>query len=126
MPLAAAVGIVVVVLLLASIGTGQWLELRRHLPRSWPWIPATAAAWCLGLGAFFAIAPPLWQEGQPLAVGLLGALAMAVTMAAVTGWAALTLLKVQAVAGGLADGGLADGGLGAGVPRGGRREPKRR
>ncbi|WP_433874711.1 hypothetical protein [Sinomonas atrocyanea] len=83
--------------LLASIGTGQWLELRRHTARAWLWILATAGAWLLGLGAFFAIAPPLWNEGQPLvvvlAIGAVGAAAMAVSMAAVTGWAALHLLR---------------------------------
>ncbi|WP_430297876.1 hypothetical protein [Sinomonas sp. B1-1] len=83
--------------LLATIGAGQWLELRRHTARAWLWILATAGAWLVGLGAFFAIAPPLWHEGQPLvvvlAIGALGAAAMAVSMAAVTGWAALRLLR---------------------------------
>ncbi|GAB4097850.1 hypothetical protein [Sinomonas halotolerans] len=82
--------------LLASIGTGQWLELRRLVPHAWTWIVATAAAWCAGLGAFFAVATPLWTEGQPLwlvlAIGALGAAAMAVSMAAVTGWAARWLV----------------------------------
>jgi hypothetical protein len=86
--------------LLATIGAGQWLELRRHANRAWLWILATAAAWLVGLGAFFAIAPPLWNEGQPLvvvlAIGALGAAAMAVSMAAVTGWAALRLLRRHA------------------------------
>jgi hypothetical protein len=86
--------------LLATIGVGQWLELRRHADRAWLWIVGTAAAWLVGLGAFFAIAPPLWSEGQPLAVvlaiGALGAAAMAVAMAAVTGWAALRVLAGEA------------------------------
>lgn len=82
--------------LLASIGVLQWIELRQRLPGAWLWIPATAAAWCVGLGAFFAIATPLWTEGQSLpvvlAIGVLAAAAMAVSMAAVTGWAAVALL----------------------------------
>jgi hypothetical protein len=75
--------------LLATIGTAQWLLLRRLVPRAWRWIPATAAAWLAGLGVFFAVAPPLWQPGQPVAViaviGAAGGLAMAATVAAVTG-----------------------------------------
>ena len=82
-------------LLLLSIGTAQWLELRRHVPRSWRWIAVTALAWCLALGVFFAIAPPLWHEGQALwltiLIGAAAGLAMAVTMAAVTGWGLLRL-----------------------------------
>lgn len=92
-----ALGVLLGLALLTSIGLAQWLELRRHLRGAWLWVFATAAAWCVGLGSFFAIAPPLWNEGQPLllvlAVGALGALAMAVAMAAITGWAALVLLR---------------------------------
>ncbi|MDQ4492016.1 hypothetical protein RBS60_17585 [Sinomonas sp. ASV486] len=97
MPLTVAVGLVLGLVLLASIGVGQWLELRRHVPHAWIWVLATAAAWCVGLGAFFMIAPPLWNEGQPLilvlVIGALGAAAMAVAMAAVTGWAAVRLVR---------------------------------
>ncbi|MEA5453711.1 hypothetical protein SPF06_03155 [Sinomonas sp. JGH33] len=100
--LAAAAGIAVAALLLASIGTGQWLALRRVLPGAWMWIPSTAAASCVGLGAFFAVATPLWQEGQPfalvLAIGALAAAVMALGMAAVTGWAAGRLLRRSAAA----------------------------
>ena len=63
--------------------------------RSWRWIAVTALAWCLALGVFFAIAPPLWHEGQALwltiLIGAAAGLAMAVTMAAVTGWGLLRL-----------------------------------
>lgn len=96
-PLVVIAGVVLGCALLASIGVAQWLELRRHLAAAWVWVLATAAAWCVGLGAFFAIAPPLWNEGQPLplvlAIGALGAAAMATTMAALTGWAAVALLR---------------------------------
>lgn len=96
-PLTVAVGIVLGLALLASIGVGQWLELRHRVPHAWIWVVATAAAWCAGLGAFFMIAPPLWNEGQPLIlvllIGAFGAAAMAVAMAAVTGWAAVRLVR---------------------------------
>ncbi|GAB3278862.1 hypothetical protein GCM10027449_19180 [Sinomonas notoginsengisoli] len=96
-PLVVIAGIVLGIALLASIGVLQWIELRRHLVAAWAWVLATAAAWCAGLGAFFAIAPPLWNEGQTLplvlAIGALGAAAMAITMAAITGWAAVALLR---------------------------------
>lgn len=95
--LTAVLGLVVGLALLASIGVGQWFELRRHLAGGWIWVLATAAAWCAGLAAFFSIAPPLWTEGQSLplvlAIGALGAAAMALSMAAITGWAATSLLR---------------------------------
>lgn len=86
--------------LLASIGTAQWLVLRRHVPRAARWIVTTAGAWALGLAAFTAITTPLWQPGQPVvvvaAVGLLGGLVMAATVAALTGWALVRLLTPRA------------------------------
>lgn len=96
--LTAVLGLVVGLALLASIGVGQSFELRRHLTGGgWIWVLATAAAWCAGLAAFFSIAPPLWTEGQSLplvlAIGALGAAAMALSMAAITGWAATSLLR---------------------------------
>jgi len=91
---------VVSVALLATIGTAQWLVLRRLVQRNagagsaW-WIPATGAAWAAGLGGFFAVAPPLWQPGQPVAlvvgIGALGGLVMAAIVAALTGLAAVRL-----------------------------------
>jgi hypothetical protein len=83
--------------LLASIGTAQWLVLRRLVPGSAWWIPATAVAWLCGLAAFLAVAPPLWQDGQPVAlaaaIGGLGGLVMAAVVAALTGWAAVRLAR---------------------------------
>ena len=89
---AAGVGVA----LLCSIGAAQWLELRRHVPRAGRWVPATAAAWCAGLVVFSAVTSPLWQPGQPAvliaAIGAVGGLLMAVTVAAGTGWALIRLL----------------------------------
>lgn len=83
------VGFLAGIALLTSIGVAQWLELRRHIPHSWPWIPGTAAAWSVGLVIFLAISTPLWQPGQPPSlialIGVFAGIAMAVGMAMVTG-----------------------------------------
>ncbi|MGI5129983.1 hypothetical protein ACQEVB_24495 [Pseudonocardia sp. CA-107938] len=93
----AAGGAVLGAVLLASIGTAQWLVLRPVAPRSVFWIPATAAAWVVALGAFLAVSTPLWQPGQPFAltaaIGVLAGLVMAVTVAVVTLPAALRLTR---------------------------------
>jgi hypothetical protein len=82
--------------LLASIGTAQWLILRRHVDHAWRWIVATAAAWTVGLGVFLGFAMPLWRPGQPLAlivaIGVAGGLLMAATASAITGFALCRLL----------------------------------
>lgn len=84
-PLAALLGLA----LLCSIGFGQWTVLRHHVPRSRTWVPVNAVAWMLGLGVLLGIATPLWQEGQSpvlvIAIGALGGLGMALTVALVTG-----------------------------------------
>ncbi|GAA4690497.1 hypothetical protein GCM10023215_29020 [Pseudonocardia yuanmonensis] len=86
--------------LLASIGTAQWLVLRRVRARCAWWIATTAGAWTAGLLVFTAVATPLWQPGQPLAltvaIGVLGGLAMAATVAALTGAAAVRLVTRRA------------------------------
>ena len=96
MPVLVALATGLGALLLASIGTAQWLVLRRSLARSASWVATTAAAWAAGLLAFTAVAPPLWQPGQPVllavAIGLLGGLVMATVVAAITGWAVLRLM----------------------------------
>jgi hypothetical protein len=80
---------VLTITILVSIGAAQWIELRHRLRAAAWWILGTAVAWIVGLGAFFAIAPPLWHEGQPvgtaIAIGLGAGVAMAVAMALVTG-----------------------------------------
>ena len=87
---------VAAVVLLASIGTAQWTVLRHRVHRAWRWIPVTAVAWAAGLGVFTAVTTPLWQPGQPVAlvaaIGAVGGLAMAATVAAVTGAALPHLL----------------------------------
>jgi hypothetical protein len=74
--------------------------LRGHTRGSGFWVPATAGAWVVGLGAFLLVAPPLWQEGQPvgtiIAIGVLGGLVMAASVAALTGIAALRLARAAA------------------------------
>lgn len=94
--------------LLAAMGTAQWWVLRRHVPRAGLWIPATALAWLVGLGAFVAIATPLWAPGQPtvliLVIGVAAAVVMAAAVAAITGWAAVRLLAHRPVAAGRPDG----------------------
>jgi hypothetical protein len=84
------------VVMLASIGTGQWLVLREALPRSASWVLTTALAWLAGLGVFLGVATPWWHEGQSVVVtvlvGLVAATLMAVTAAVVTGVALLHLL----------------------------------
>ncbi len=84
------------VVLLLTIGTAQWTVLRRHVPRAGAWIAWTALGWVAGLGAFLAVATPLWQPGQSLVtvacIGALAGLAMAAAMAAVTGWGLVRLL----------------------------------
>lgn len=91
------VGALAAAVLLGSIGFAQWLELRRHVARSGWWVAGTAAAWCVGLSVFLAVATPLWQPGQALWLTLLigvaaGAL-MAVSMAVVTGLVLVRMLR---------------------------------
>jgi uncharacterized integral membrane protein len=102
LPLLVPLGIVLGAVLLASIGTAQWFVLRRHVPRAGLWIAGTAGAWVVGLLAFTAVSSPLWQPGQPAAlvaaIGALGGLVMAATVAAVTGLVLVRLCRpVRAV-----------------------------
>jgi len=91
-PLVAVLGAV----LLGSIGTAQWLVLRHQVHGSGIWIATTAGAWTAGLLVFTAVTTPLWQPGQSIAqitaIGVLGGLLMAGTVAALTGWALVRLL----------------------------------
>jgi len=88
-PVQLGLGALVGGVLLTTIGTAQWLELRRHVPNAGRWVGASALAWALDLGVFSAVSTPLWQPGQTtaliIAIGLLGGAAMAVTMATTTG-----------------------------------------
>ena len=82
-------------ILLASLGTAQWLVLRRRRRGAAWWVPATAAAWTAGLLVFVGISSPLWQPGQDAVVialiGVVAGAAMAFTTAALTGLAAVRL-----------------------------------
>lgn len=93
---AVGVGAVGAVVLLSTIGVAQWLELRRHVVRSGSWVGANMLAWALGLTAMLVVTTPLWQEGQStpvvIAIGALGGLVMAATMALTTGLALRRLL----------------------------------
>ena len=86
--------------LLGSIGTAQWLVLRPLMKGSWVWILTTAGAWVAGLLVFTAVATPLWQPGQSTLeialIGILGGLVMAATVAAISGWALVRLLRTPA------------------------------
>lgn len=83
------VAVVLGVALLASVGFAQWMVLRHHLARSRTWVPVSMVAWLAGLGVLMAVVTPLWRPGQSpvlvVAVGVLGGLAMAATVAVVTG-----------------------------------------
>ncbi len=96
-PLAAALAAIGGVVLLASIGTAQWLVLHRHVARASRWIWATAAAWAAGLAVFLAFAMPLWQPGQSLwlvvGIGVIGGLLMAATTSLITGATLTRLLR---------------------------------
>ncbi|WP_217897213.1 hypothetical protein [Geodermatophilus saharensis] len=95
-PVQAVLAVVAGGVLLGSIGVAQWTVLRRHVPHAGRWVAWTTAAWLAGLAVFTAITTPLWQPGQApvliAAVGAVGGLAMALTMAAVTGRGAVRLL----------------------------------
>ena len=104
-PVGAQVVFLVVVgsALLATIGTAQWVELRRHVPRAWRWIAGTAAAWGVALAVFAVISTPLWQEGQStlvrVGIGVFAGAVMAATMAAVTGLVMRALLEMRSATG---------------------------
>jgi hypothetical protein len=97
LPAMIAVGVLAGAVLLAAIGTAQWLVLRQYQPGTIYWIPVTAGAWVLGLAGFLAVATPLWQPGQSIvviaAIGVLAAVVMAAVVAAVTGWAVVRLTR---------------------------------
>nr|BFE79403.1 hypothetical protein GCM10020093_020040 [Planobispora longispora] len=97
-----AVVVLLGVVLLAAMGLFQWRVLRRRVAGAAWWIAASAGAWLVALGVFFAVASPLWQEGQPVwltvVIGLFAGLLMAATVAALTGLAVLRLLRRPAEA----------------------------
>ncbi|HEX4817381.1 MAG TPA: nitroreductase/quinone reductase family protein [Nonomuraea sp.] len=82
-------------MLLAAMGLLQWRLLRRHVRGAFWWVIATAGSWLVGLGVFALVTTPLWQEGQPawliVAIGVLGGVGMAATVAVLTGAALVRL-----------------------------------
>lgn len=92
---AAVTGVAAGSLLLLTLGSAQWLELRDHLPRAARWIAWTGVGWLAALGVFLAIATPLWHPGQAtgtvVGIGVGAGLAMAFVQAAVTGWGLVRL-----------------------------------
>ena len=93
-----AAWVVLGTLLLFTIGSAQWLVLRRHVRRSGLWVPANALAWLAGLPfPFIAIAAV--PDGSPVSAfglaGILGGLLMGLAVGAVTGWALLRILQAQ-------------------------------
>lgn len=93
----ASSGALLATALLTSIGTAQARVLPRSVPHPLRWVAWTALGWAAGLLSFSAVAPPLWHEGQSaplvIAIGVLGGLAMATAMAAVTGAGLVRMLQ---------------------------------
>jgi hypothetical protein len=75
-------------LFLCSIGSGQWLVLRRHVPRAALWVLANGIAWLLGV-AVPVVGLSLLPDGVGplvmLVVGVLCGLAMGLIVGAITG-----------------------------------------
>lgn len=98
-PVTVALGAVLGCSLLVTVGGAQWIELRRRLRGAGWWIIGTAGGWLVGLAFFFAIATPLWHEGQPapiaISIGIGAGLVMAVAMSVITGVTLCELLKRQ-------------------------------
>lgn len=84
------------VLLLVSIPVMQWLVLRRVLRKAFWWIPVNACAWAAGI--LWTVAPsPFIDEKTPFPVlsvaYLLAGMLMAVTVAALTYFAARRVVR---------------------------------
>ena len=77
------------VAVVSAVGIAQWVVLRRHSDRAVLWSCANVVAQAAGLTAFALITTPLWHSRQShtamIAIGVLGCLAVAVAVAAVTG-----------------------------------------
>lgn len=100
-PVLVAVAILLGLTLLGSIGTAQWWVLRRAVPGSWWWIPATAGGWGVGLAVFTGFTTALWQPGQGgvviAVIGVTGGLLMAAAVAALTGLAFVRIDPTRAL-----------------------------
>ena len=93
-PLLVGLGVVAGVVLVATIGFAQWLVLRRHVDGSGSWVVANALAWVAGLAVVFAAIGIAPGDSPVLiaAFGVLGGLAMGLTVALVTGLFLVRLL----------------------------------
>lgn len=94
--LAIAAGVAGAPFLLLTIGTAQWLVLRRFVPRAWRWITVNAAAWFVALPPTF-IGPALVPSDAPVALDVavwgVSGLLMAAILAGVTGTAMARLVR---------------------------------
>ena len=77
----------------------QWRSLRRALPaRAWVWLPANAAAWCLGMPVIFLGAQANELTSDPALIVLLVGLALlgaGAVVGAVHGWFLLRLARAR-------------------------------
>ena len=83
---------------LLSMGYGQWVVLRRAVPQSSRWVAVTAGAWLLGIMipiAALSIIPNDWPPLAFFLVGVASAVAMGLTVGAVTGGTLERLLATQ-------------------------------
>jgi len=83
-------------LLLVSLGTAQWLSLRRYVPGAGWWLGAWAAAWMAGLALPF-VGLALVPDGSPVAAfivaGVVSGWLMGAVVGAVSGLALVRLLR---------------------------------
>jgi hypothetical protein len=86
-------------LALLAMGVAQWWVMRRVLPRCARWIPITAGAWLVGVMIPVA-AISLMPDGTPawamVVVAVTAAIAMGVTVGALTGGALMALIRRSA------------------------------
>lgn len=83
---------------LLGMGFGQWLVLRRAIPRSARWIPVTAGAWLLGVlipVAAVSLTPDATPAWARVAVAVASAVAMGVTVGMLTGGTLAGLIRAR-------------------------------
>jgi hypothetical protein len=90
----AAPGVLLVALVpawsVALVGMGflQWRVLRRTVPRSGRWVPVTTGAWLVGVlipAVVLSVVPNGWPPAAHAVAGVIGALAMGLTVGLLTG-----------------------------------------
>ncbi len=89
-------GSALVILFVLSIGGGQWLVLRHHIPTSGWWVLANAIAWPVGVAMPF-VTIGLVPDAAPvianILAGIMGGLLMGLVVGALTGLALVWLLR---------------------------------